>query len=152
MATARQELGSYGENLVSKHISCPGCKSVARTLRLLPTNFKCADLICDFCGYLAQVKSVTTSDTEKLPRNVLGAAWRPQRERMEAGIFFPLFIVLVKSKRRSAIYFLPRDLQTRAMFVPRKPLGPTARRAGWQGYTIDLTAGLGDPVCLWEKG
>lgn len=146
MATARQQLGDFGENIVARKVSCPSCKAKTRTFRLLPRNFKCADLICDFCGYLAQVKSVTVSDVDALPKTILGAAWQPQKERMEATIYFPLFIVLVQSSKNFAIYFLPKELQTREMFVPRNPLKPTARRAGWQGYTINLDRALGAPV------
>ena len=72
---------------------CPSCKR-NRTLVRLPTNFKCADLICDFCGYLAQVKTATKTDISVVPNQVMGAAWGPQQERMKAGIYFPLFLVL----------------------------------------------------------
>ena len=27
-----------------------------KTLKLLPPNFKCADIICDFCSFLGQIK------------------------------------------------------------------------------------------------
>ena len=54
--------------------------------------------ICDFCGFLAQVKSSNVKDINKLPSSVLGAAWRPQEERMNAGIYFPLYLVLVCKK------------------------------------------------------
>jgi hypothetical protein len=58
---------------------------------------------------------------------------------MDAGIFFPLFIVLVTpDRRRRAVYYLPADLQTPEMFTPRTPLRETARRAGWQGYMIRI--------------
>lgn len=120
-------------------------------MRLLPTNFKCADLICDFCGYLAQVKSVTASDLSKLPKTILGAAWKPQKARMDSGIYFPLFVVLVGPRRKAAIYYLPRDLQRESMFVPRKPLSSGAKRAGWQGYLIDLSEALGPPVLVWTS-
>lgn len=53
--TSRQILGDYGETVVVR-LSCPRCKH-AGTLRKLPVNFRCADIICDFCGYLAQVKT-----------------------------------------------------------------------------------------------
>lgn len=53
MATDKQKLGELGERYVIGNSLCPRCKR-ARTLKLLPTNFKCADVICDFCGYLAQ--------------------------------------------------------------------------------------------------
>ena len=56
MATTKQKLGTAGEELVAKHARCPGCKRTDKSFKLLPPNFKCADLVCDFCGYLAQVK------------------------------------------------------------------------------------------------
>ena len=117
----------------------------------LPTNFKCADLVRDFCGYLAQVKSVTVKNPDVIPKRVLGAAWKPQLERMDASIYFPLYLVLVESSRNFAIYFLPKELQTREMFVPRKPLSSTAKRAGWQGYEIDLATALGQPIKVYSK-
>jgi type II restriction enzyme len=148
MATSKQDLGNFGESYVAKNTSCPSCKQESKTLRLLPTNFKCADLICDFCGYLAQVKSVTVKDIDELPKEILGAAWGPQKERMDSGIFFPLFIVTKDSKAKIGLYYLPRDLQTIQMFKPRKPLSVTAKRAGWQGYMIDLRLALSQPIRL----
>jgi type II restriction enzyme len=139
MVTKLQMLGKVGERRVVKHCACPKCKR-ERTLVRLPPNFKCADVICDFCGYLAQVKTVTVKSIDRAPTQILGAAWQPQRERMDAGIYFPLFIVGVVSERKFAIYYLAADLQTPAMFVPRRPLSSKAKRAGGQGYLIDLTA------------
>lgn len=69
---------------------------------------------------------------------------------MNAGIYFSLYLVVVDGADRAkrAIYFLPSELQTENMFVPRAPLSPSARRAGWQGYMIDLTKALGGPVLV----
>ncbi len=94
-----QLLGDYGEGVVVR-LSCPRCKH-ERTLRRLPINFRCADVICDFCGYLAQVKATERADVDTLPRSLMGSAWAPQKERMDAGIYFPLFIV-VANRDRSA--------------------------------------------------
>ncbi len=138
MATAKQELGALGEALVVQHCACPKCKQ-RRTLKPLRTNFKCADVICDFCGYLAQVKASTSKDGKTAPKKLLGAAWEPQRLRMEAGIYFPLFLVLVTPKRDFfSIHYLPADFQSKDLFLPRKPLSVNARRAGWQGFHYDL--------------
>lgn len=139
MATAKQELGVFGEKLVTQKCICPKCKR-EKTLKLLPQNFKCADIICDFCGYLAQVKSMQVIDTSIVPKMVLGAAWGPQKERMDSGIYFPLFLVLInKDKAKDfAIFYLSADLQLPILFKPRKPLGENARRAGWQGFLYDL--------------
>jgi hypothetical protein len=83
MATARQVLGLFGEQRVVQDCACPRCKR-AKTLVRLPPNFKCADVICDFCGYLAQVKTTTANDVNVVPRTLLGAAWGPQKARMDA--------------------------------------------------------------------
>lgn len=105
----------------------------------LPNNFKCADVICDFCGYLAQVKTVRVRNVESVPNAVLGAAWGPQKDRMASAIYFPLFLVLIGvSKTAYSIFYLSADLQVPSMFQPRSPLSPTARRAGWQGFIYDL--------------
>ena len=137
MATKKQNLGDWGENLIAKHCVCPSCKR-SKTLKQLPANFKCADLICEFCGYLAQVKSTNVANIDQLPNSILGAAWGPQKERMAAGIYFPLFVVLkLKDANNWAIYYLSADLQEPEMFEPRKPLSANAKRAGWQGYIIN---------------
>lgn len=137
MATAKQTLGKWGEEQVAKLCQCPKCKRT-KTLKRLPTNFKCADLICDFCGFLAQVKAMNVKALLPLPKQVLGAAWGPQKDRMDSAIYFPLYLVL-KAPSGSAIYYLSTDFQTPQLFVPRTPLSASAKRAGWQGFIYDLT-------------
>jgi hypothetical protein len=85
------------------------------------------------------VKAMTSSVFETLPSRVLGAAWGPQKERMDAGIYFPLFLVLIASDRkRYSIFYLSADLQRPEMFEARRPLSQKARRAGWQGFLYNL--------------
>jgi len=139
MATSNQLLGDKGEAAVSKHVACPRCNKL-RHLAKLQRNFQCADLICKFCGYLAQVKATTLSGTE-LPPRILGAAWGPQHEQIIAGIYHGLFIVgFSKSGRLVRIDYVPAHiLQTSPeVFEPRNPLKETARRAGWQGFSYNL--------------
>jgi hypothetical protein len=138
VATDKQIAGEIGEKLVAKQCACPKCKRVG-TFKRLPTNFKCADLICDFCGFLAQVKACAVRDIACPPDVVRGAAWRPQKERMDSAIYFPLYVVaLGRHDRSHAIYYLSADLQDPHIFEARTPLGPNARRAGWQGFTYRL--------------
>jgi len=134
-----QATGFFGERRVVEDCPCPRCKR-NHTLVRLPPKFKCADVICDFCGYVAQVKTAHVADIETLPKIVLGAAWRPLKERMDAGIYFPMFLVLIASAKNYSIFYLSADLQQRKMFQPRKPLSPTARRAGWRGFVYDIDA------------
>src|SRR5476649_1445316 len=106
MPTTHQELGLFGEQKVVKDCACPRCKR-ERTLVRLPNNFKCADVICDFCGYLGQVKTARVADVSLVPKTVLGAAWGPQKARMDAAIYFPLFLVLAaKSGKQYSIFYL----------------------------------------------
>lgn len=137
MVTTKQLLGERGEVLVVQKCSCPRCGRL-RSLKRLRANFKCADLICDFCGFLAQVKTSNQRNINSLPRTVLGAAWSVQKERMDAGYFFPLYLVLVDPKRKYSIYFLDAKFQKPEIFRPRSPLSATARRAGWQGFMYDI--------------
>jgi len=90
---------------------------------------------------LGQVKATQARDPDNLPARILGAAWRPQEERMNAGIYFPLFLVARAMNRNKAavVYYLSADLQHPSMFVPRKPLSASARRAGWRGFYYDLS-------------
>jgi hypothetical protein len=137
MPTTFQELGLFGEQAVIRDCACPKCKR-NRTLVRLPPNFKCADIVCDFCGYLGQVKAAKVKDISVIPKTVLGAAWKPQKERMDAAIYFPLFLVLAQSDlKKYAIYYLSADLQTPELFKARAPLSSTARRAGWQGFIYE---------------
>lgn len=138
MSTEKQKLGEYGEKLVIGTCACPNCKRQG-SLKRLPPNFKCADLICDFCGFLAQVKATNQVKVDKLPTKILGAAWQVQKDRMDQGIYFSLFVVVVHPiHKQRAIFYLPANKQRPNLFVPRKPLSETARRAGWQGFIYDL--------------
>ena len=73
---------------------------------------------------------------DELPSKILGGAWKPQKERMDSGIYFPLFIVL-KNDKKFSIFYLSADLQEEKMFLKRNKLSKDAKRAGWQGFYID---------------
>jgi type II restriction enzyme len=137
MSTAKQKLGVYGENLVIKNLICQKCKK-NKTLKKLPTNFKCADIICDFCGFLAQVKTSNVKNIDILPNTILGAGWKVQKERMNEGIYFSLYLILVNQNNYS-IFYLSAEKQSKEIFIPRKPLSSNARRAGWQGFMYDIS-------------
>jgi len=147
MTTNRQASGDRGVALVVRCCKCPRCKRKG-TLKRLPANFKCADVICDFCGYLAQVK---TKALTKIPANLAGAAWVPQKERMDAGIYFPLFLVLLGQPNKPMIYYLSADVQSPVMFQARKPLSGNARRAGWQGVMYNFASVKAAFVRVWPE-
>lgn len=141
MATARQQLGVKGEEAVRRHVACPRCNK-RRHLTRLPTNFQCADVICKFCGFLAQVKATTLpKGSSHLPPRILGAAWGPQHEQIVAGIYHGLYVVGFSAAGRLVrIDYVPAHVlqATPQAFEPRKPLSATAKRAGWRGFIYNL--------------
>lgn len=141
MPTPKQEIGRKGELAVRDHVPCPRCNR-ARHLTPLPANFQRADLICKFCGFLAQVKATTMSGTD-IPKLVLGAAWGPQHDQIIAGIYQPLFVVGFSAAGKLVrIDYVPAHIlsATPRVFEPRKPLSSTAKRAGWVGFNYNLAA------------
>jgi len=141
MPTRHQALGEKGEIAVARLLACPRCNKPKHLTRL-PPNFQCADVICKFCGFLAQVKATKLKGNEtELPETILGAAWEPQHEQIIAGIYHGLYIVCYDSlDKLLRIDFIPAHILqvTPEVFQPRKPLSETARRAGWQGFMIRL--------------
>jgi hypothetical protein len=140
-ATVKQQLGRLAERAVTEHVPCPRC-SRPKHLSPLPVNFQCADLICKFCGYLAQVKAVSLREgSSDRPRWVLGAAWGPQQQQIIAGIFHGLYVVgYTPGRALVSIDYVPAHVLQASpeVYVPRAPLSGTARRAGWQGFKYDL--------------
>lgn len=139
MPSDKQKLGEFGEKLVTQQVVCLRCNK-KNTLKQLIQNFKCADIICDYCGFIAQVKTKKVQDITRVPKTILGAGWGPFKERLDDDIFFPLFVVLVdkNSPQKWSIYYLSTEFQTLEMFIPRKPLSDKAKRKGWQGFVYNL--------------
>ncbi|HEY5193631.1 MAG TPA: DpnI domain-containing protein [Solirubrobacteraceae bacterium] len=129
---------------VCKHVGCPRCNRV-RHFKQLPVNFECADIICKFCGFLAQVKTARLSDgTTDFPDRIMGAAWGPQQARILAGIYHGLYLVGYQQDGKTLVRidFVPPHIieTTPSVFEPRKPLSNTAKRAGWRGYLLNISA------------
>lgn len=78
---------------------------------------------------------------DELPDRIPGAAWGPQHDQMIAGIFHGLYIAgFTGRKRLVRIDYVPAHVLQASpeVFEPKAPLGPTAKRAGWQGFTYNL--------------
>jgi type II restriction enzyme len=98
------------------------------------------DVICKFCGFLAQVKATGRGSPDRPPATVVGGAWRPQHERVIAGIFHPVYIASYDGSRLARIDYIPAHMLGAypAVFKPRARLSESAKRAGWQGFVYDL--------------
>lgn len=139
MPTTKQQLGKLGETAVCQHVGCPRCGR-ERQLRPLPVNFECVDVICKFCGFLAQVKATTGGSTDGPPPTVPGGAWGAQHQRVIAGIFHPLYVATFTGRSLLRIDYIPAHMLGAypSVYRPRTRLSESARRAGWQGFIYDL--------------
>jgi type II restriction enzyme len=140
MATSKQQLGAKGEKAVREQVSCPRCGR-SRHLAPLRANFPCADLICKFCGFLAQVKTYNLkTPSDALPRRIPGAGWRVQHEQIMAGIYHGLYLVGYRDSRLVRIDYVPAHILQASpdVFEPRKALSPKAKRAGWIGFEYNI--------------
>jgi len=137
-ATAQQLAGKEGERAVCRQITCPSCGR--KRLTALPVNFDCADVICRFCGFMAQVKAIT-SVTGAWPSTLPGGSWPRQQEQIIAGITHALFVVSFdpKDRRLVAIDYVPSDILKAVpdAFVPRKPTKPAGRSTPFVGFRYD---------------
>ncbi|MEX2242364.1 MAG: DpnI domain-containing protein [Fimbriimonadaceae bacterium] len=138
--TPRALTGRRGEAAVTRLVACPRC-SRPRHLRPLEAGFQCADVICKFCGFLAQVKATMVSP-DRRPSRLLGGSWARQHEQILADIFQALFIVtLAQNGKPIAIYYVPSHILRAhpAVYRPRNALAATARRPNFRGFMYDLT-------------
>jgi hypothetical protein len=136
--TQQQLSGKLGEEAVCRTLACPQCSK--RRLSPLPTNFDCVDVICRFCGFMAQVKSIS-SRKGIWPNTIPGGSWPRQHEQIIAGIFHSLFVVALEpgTRRLVSIDYVPSHI-LRAVpdaYVPRKPTKPLGRSTPFLGFRYD---------------
>lgn len=121
------------EAWVRDQVRCPGCGG---SLRLLPPNTKVADFECNQCGEMYQLKS----QSRPFERKILGAEYKSTIKSIQSGRHPSL--ILLEYDRISMMVrnleFIHKSWISPSVVVPRKPLGPNARRANWQGCQLDL--------------
>jgi type II restriction enzyme len=104
----RSQTGRLGEEAVVRHVACPQCGKRKLT-RLVEPGFPCVDIICKFCGFLAQVKSTTATLSDR-PTRALGANWAPQKEQILRDIFHALYVVSIVEGEAERIWYIPAHM------------------------------------------
>jgi len=121
---------------IRKNVDCQNCGR--SPLVALPPNYPTVDIVCQFCSQTAQVKSLRLRRIDSgLPNIITAAAWGPQKKRMNAGIFQPLYIVTFYGGKAISILYISPGVQKKyqkILFKKRKPLPDYNKRAGWQGF------------------
>jgi type II restriction enzyme len=135
LKSASQAAKTLSEDWVSREAFCLRCGREG--LRQTPPSTEALDFRCESCREPYELK----------------ASRRPFGDRILDGEYSTLVRALASSDNPNLMLLnynrlkmevtdfraVPRYALSRMSVIPRKPLGPRARRAGWQGCNIDLS-------------
>ncbi len=135
--TSRSQVARVAvEAWAATNVRCSRCEA---PLLLVPTNAKLLDALCSRHSHEIQVKAVSGIASDRLT----AAAYAPMAERLAVGSLPDYLVVSYDVLRATVVLaeFIDGDSIDASRVHARTALGPTARRAGWIGASIDL-AGL----------
>jgi type II restriction enzyme len=114
------------------------CLSCGRaTLAQTAQNTRAMDFRCERCREPYELKS----SKRPFGRYVLDGEYSTFLRAIQSHDNPNLLLLNYDAETMAVVDFqaVPRYALSRLAILPRKPLGPCARRAGWQGCNIDLT-------------
>lgn len=129
-----QQARVFTERWVSKTAYCLDCG--IPDLESFPANTPVADFLCKNCGSQYELKS----RNGKFGNVVTNGAYSKKIERITSDTSPHLLLLEYNKKLMVATGFsaIPGFFLTPSIIQKRKPLAPTARRAGWVGSNILL--------------
>lgn len=129
-----QNARAWTEGWVRGSMYCPSCG--APRLGSFPPNSPVADFFCPMCEEQYELKSQKGAFGNK----VLDGAFGTMCERLASSDNPNLFLLNYDRARLAVtnVVVVPKQFFVREIIQERKPLAPTARRAGWIGCNILL--------------
>ncbi len=126
-----QKIRVMSETWVGKNIFCPICGNPH--ISNLDNNMPVADLQCDYCGEIYELKS----KQGKIGNKINDGAYATMLERINSSSNPDLFVMSYsKDYQVTDLILIPKFFFVESIIEKRKPLAPTARRAGWIGCNI----------------
>lgn len=126
-----QKIRVMSENWVGKNIFCPICGNPH--ISNLDNNMPVADLQCDNCGEIYELKS----KQGKIGNKINDGAYATMLERINSSSNPDLFIMSYSTDYQvTDLILIPKFFFVESIIEKRKPLAPTACRAGWVGCNI----------------
>lgn len=126
-----QKIRVMSETWVGKNIFCPICGNPH--ISNLDNNMPVADLQCDNCGEIYELKS----KQGKIGNKINDGAYATMLERINSSSNPDLFVMSYsKDYQVKDLILIPKFFFVESIIEKRKPLSPTARRAGWVGCNI----------------
>ena len=133
-SSGSQKARAWTERWVRDWAFCPNCG--AANITPYPANRPVADFYCGKCAEDYELKSQKT----KFGAKIVDGAFETMRNRLESTTN-PNFLLLNYDLKQLVVRDLvvvPKYFFTPLIIEKRKPLAPTARRAGWIGCNILL--------------
>jgi type II restriction enzyme len=121
---------AWGEN----NLFCPNC--VSPNLNRLRNNAQASDYSCPICGFWYQLKGQRTRLGKTVSDGAYAAMIGAIRKDETPNFYFLHYDVATWSIRN--LLLVPCFAFPASAIIKRKPLSPTARRAGWVGCNIAL--------------
>lgn len=122
------------EGWAGGNLYCPSCES--RRIRPMPHNSQAVDFICPVCSSVFQLKAGRRWSEAKVPDAGYGAMMRALQSDSVPNLLVLQYTV---DWRVRNLLIVPSFFFTPSSIEKRKPLSPTARRAGWIGCNILLS-------------
>jgi len=129
-----QRVRVLSEHWFENQVYCPNCGQT--NITKYANNKPVADFFCSNCKEDYELKS--KKDT--IGNKIVNGAYRTMIERLRDSNNPSLFILSYDSQKLEVLNFLiiPKHFFIPGIIEERKPLSPTARRAGWVGCNILL--------------
>jgi type II restriction enzyme len=127
---ARVVTESWGE----QNLFCPNCSSPS--LSRLRNNTQAIDYTCPVCAFQYQLKGQKTRLGDSITDGAYAAMMDAIRRDATPNFYFLHYDLASWSVRN--LLLVPHFAFPASAIIKRKPLSPTARRAGWVGCNFDL--------------
>jgi len=122
------------ESWALENLYCAACTS--QVVEKTPTNYEASDFRCPSCAALFQLKAMQRPIGSK----VADAGYSAMMRAVTAGTFPNLLVMRydIGSAHVRDLILIPSFTLSPSAVIKRKPLAPSARRAGWVGCNISL--------------
>ncbi len=129
-----QRIRWSSELWVRENIPCVACNAKGQ-ISALDNNARASDFVCASCKERYQLKA-----SRKSTRRITDGALSAMHEAFDKREVPSLLLMSYDADAWAVtgLSCLPGFLFPKSAIVARKPLGPNARRAGWQGCILDL--------------
>lgn len=129
-----QKIRVMSESWIAENIYCPCCGNAQ--IQQLENNSPVADMQCPRCGEIFELK--TKKGT--FGRKISDGAYATMIDRITSTTNPDLFVMCYHSDYSiTDLIIIPKFFFVPQIIEKRKPLAPTARRAGWTGCNILYT-------------